>query len=78
MSNYDQDEQRRQGRIEDRVSALFVRFEKELDKDAKDPNVSDNLASTISKLESTIFKLTIISKELKILKSSFDNFSQSK
>ena len=55
---------------------LFA-LKKQLDKDAQDPRVSDNLASTISKLESTIFKLTVISKELKILKKDFDIFSQS-
>lgn len=75
MSNYDRDEQRRQERLL-RVEELFD-LKKQLDKDAQDPRVSDNLASTISKLESTIFKLTIISKELKILKKDFDIFSQS-
>lgn len=75
MSNYDRDEQRRQERLM-RVEELFD-LKKQLDKDAQDPRVSDNLASTISKLESTIFKLTIISKELKILKKDFDIFSQS-
>ena len=76
MSNYDRDEERRQEKIEDRVGELFE-LKKQLDKDAQDPRVSDNLASTISKLESTIFKLTVISKELKILKKDFDIFSQS-
>ena len=76
MSNYDRDEERRQEKIEDRVGELFA-LKKQLDKDAQDPRVSDNLASTISKLESTIFKLTVISKELKILKKDFDIFSQS-
>ena len=75
MSNYDRDEERRQERLM-RVEDLFE-LKKQLDKDAQDPRVSDNLASTISKLESTIFKLTIISKELKILKKDFDIFSQS-
>ena len=75
MSNYDRDEHRRQERLL-RVEELFD-LKKQLDKDAQDPRVSDNLASTISKLESTIFKLTIISKELKILKKDFDIFSQS-
>ena len=75
MSNYDRDEQRRQERLL-RVEELFD-LKKQLDKDAQDPRVSDNLASTISKLESTIFKLTVISKELKILKKDFDIFSQS-
>ena len=75
MSNYDRDEERRQERLM-RVEDLFA-LKKQLDKDAQDPRVSDNLASTISKLESTIFKLTIISKELKILKKDFDIFSQS-
>ena len=75
MSNYDRDEERRQERLM-RVEELFD-LKKQLDKDAQDPRVSDNLASTISKLESTIFKLTIISKELKILKKDFDIFSQS-
>ena len=75
MSNYDRDEQRRQERLL-RVEELFD-LKKQLDKDAQDPRVSDNLASTISKLESTIFKLTIISKELKILKKDFDIFSHS-
>ena len=75
MSNYDRDEQRRQERLM-RVEELFD-LKKQLDKDAQDPRVSDNLASTISKLESTIFKLTVISKELKILKKDFDIFSQS-
>ena len=75
MSNYDRDEERRQERLM-RVEELF-NLKKQLDKDAQDPRVSDNLASTISKLESTIFKLTIISKELKILKKHFDIFSQS-
>lgn len=75
MSNYDRDEQRRQERLL-RVEELFD-LKKQLAKDAQDPRVSDNLASTISKLESTIFKLTIISKELKILKKDFDIFSQS-
>lgn len=75
MSNYDRDEERRQERLM-RVEELF-NLKKQLDKDAQDPRVSDNLASTISKLESTIFKLTIISKELKILKKDFDIFSQS-
>ena len=76
MSNYDRDEQRRQEQIEDRVGELFD-LKKQLDKDAQDPRVSDYLASTISKLESTIFKLTIISRELKMLKIDFDTFSQS-
>jgi len=75
MSNYDRDEERRQERLM-RVEELFE-LKKQLDKDAQDPRVSDNLASTISKLESTIFKLTVISKELKILKKDFDIFSQS-
>jgi len=75
MSNYDRDEERRQERLM-RVEELFD-LKKQLDKDAQDPRVSDNLASTISKLESTIFKLTVISKELKILKKDFDIFSQS-
>ena len=75
MSNYDRDEERRQERLM-RGEDLFA-LKKQLDKDAQDPRVSDNLASTISKLESTIFKLTIISKELKILKKDFDIFSQS-
>ena len=75
MSNYDRDEERRQERLM-RVEDLFA-LKKQLDKDAQDPRVSDNLASTISKLESTIFKLTVISKELKILKKDFDIFSQS-
>ena len=75
MSNYDRDEQRRQERLL-RVEELFD-LKKQLDKDAQDPRVSDSLASTISKLESTIFKLTVISKELKILKKDFDIFSQS-
>ena len=75
MSNYDRDEERRQERLM-RVEELF-NLKKQLDKDAQDPRVSDNLASTISKLESTIFKLTVISKELKILKKDFDIFSQS-
>ena len=76
MSNYDRDEQRRQEQIEDRVGELFD-LKKQLDKDAQDPRVSDYLASTISKLENTIFKLTIISRELKMLKIDFDIFSQS-
>tara|TARA_R100000808_G_scaffold6923_2_gene20294 strand:- start:10047 stop:10277 length:231 start_codon:yes stop_codon:yes gene_type:complete len=75
MSNYDRDEERRQERLM-RAEDLFA-LKKQLDKDAQDPRVSDNLASTISKLESTIFKLTVISKELKILKKDFDIFSQS-
>ena len=75
MSNYDRDEERRQERLM-LVEELF-NLKKQLDKDAQDPRVSDNLASTISKLESTIFKLTVISKELKILKKDFDIFSQS-
>ena len=54
MSNYDRDEERRQERLM-RVEELFE-LKKQLDKDAQDPRVSDNLASTISKLESTIFK----------------------
>ena len=76
MADYNRDEERRQEKIEDRVGELFE-LKKQLDKDAQDPRVSDNLASTISKLESTIFKLTVISKELKILKKDFDIFSQS-
>ena len=76
MSNYDRDEQRRQEQIEDRVGELFD-LKKQLDKDAQDPRVSDYLASTLSKLENTIFKLTIISRELKMLKIDFDIFSQS-
>ena len=75
MSNYDRDEELRQERVM-RAEDVFA-LKKQLDKDAQDPRVSDNLASTISKLESTIFKLTIISKELKILKKDFDIFSQS-
>ena len=75
MADYNRDEQRRQERLM-RVEELFD-LKKQLDKDAQDPRVSDNLASTISKLESTIFKLTVISKELKILKKDFDIFSQS-
>lgn len=82
MSNYDRDEQRRQEglmRKDNLYTAVEELFDlkKQLDKDAQDPRASDNLASTISKLESTIFKLTVISKELKVLKKDFDIFSQS-